>query len=84
MYKLRIMGIPLEVSVNVFCDKNSVVMNNALPEYNLKKKHVSIFYHLVREVCASHLMMIKYENSEYNLADILTKLIPVTNKIELV
>jgi hypothetical protein len=44
-HKLRMFGVPIEGSTNVFCD-NEVVMKNAIyPESTLKKKHNAIAYH---------------------------------------
>ena len=46
-YKLRMMGIPLDGETNVFCDNQAVVINSSFPESQLKKKHLSICYHIV-------------------------------------
>jgi hypothetical protein len=74
--KLRMMGIPIEGPANVFCDNQSVVTSSTRPESTLKKKHVSICYHKVRESCASGMIRIAHEQGETNLADILTKILP--------
>ena len=73
-YKLRMMGIPLseEPSV-VWVDNNSVVCNTSVPESTLKKKHVAICYHLVREAAAAGILTIYHIRSEENRSDILTK-----------
>jgi hypothetical protein len=52
-YKLRMFGIPLEGTANVFCDNQSVVTTVSVPESTLKKKHNSIAYHRVREAVAA-------------------------------
>ena len=52
-YKLQMMGVPLDGPTNVFCDNEAVVKNTTCPESQLKKKHVAICYHRVREACAS-------------------------------
>jgi hypothetical protein len=75
-YKLRMMGVQLDGPANVFCDNNSVVINSSVPESTLKKKHVSICYHRVREACAMKMIRISYENTKTNLADCLTKNLP--------
>jgi Reverse transcriptase (RNA-dependent DNA polymerase) len=75
-YKLRMMGVALDGPANVFCDNNSVVTNSTVPESTLKKKHVSICYHRVREACAMKMIRITYENTKTNLADCLTKNLP--------
>ena len=68
------MGIPLseEPSV-VWVDNNSVVCNTSVPESTLKKKHVTICYHLVREAAAAGILTIYHIRSEENRSDILTK-----------
>jgi hypothetical protein len=74
--KLRMMGIPIEGPANVFCDNQSVVTSSTKPESTLKKKHVAICYHKVRESCASKMIRIAHEPGETNLADVLTKILP--------
>ena len=76
-YKLRMLGIPLDGPANVFGDNQSVITNASVPESPLKKKHVAICYHRVREACACGIMRIAKEDSETNLADIFTKNLPI-------
>jgi hypothetical protein len=78
-YKLRMMGIPIEGSANVFCDNKSVVTNSTIPTSTLKKKHNSIAYHLVREAVAAGTIHIAKVHSKENLADILTKPLGATD-----
>ena len=63
----------MEGPANVFCDNEAVYKNTVLPESTLKKKHCSIAYHRVREAVAAEKLLIYYESSETNLADLLTK-----------
>jgi hypothetical protein len=72
-YKLRMMGLPLDGPANVFGDNQSVVTNASRSESVLKKKHVSICYHRVREACAADIIRIAHESTKTNLADLLTK-----------
>ena len=74
-YKLRMMGIPLEGPANVFCDNEAVVTSATRPESMLKKKHVSVCYHRVREGCASGMMRVAKEHTDTNLSDGLTKVL---------
>ena len=74
-YKLRMMGIPIAGPSNVLCDNQSVVDNSSLPESQLKKKHLSIAYHYVRECCAKGAAQIAFESTETNLADLCTKVL---------
>ncbi len=75
-YKLRMFGIPLEGTANVFCDNKSVVTNSTVPTSTLKKKHNSIAYHRVREAVAASIIRIAKVHSKENLADLLTKPLP--------
>jgi hypothetical protein len=75
-YKLRMMGVPLDGPTNVFCDNEAVFKNSTKPESTLKKKHNAIAYHRTREAQAAGMVRIAWEQGEFNLADILTKLLP--------
>jgi hypothetical protein len=75
-YKLRMFGIPIDGPTNVFCDNMAVVKNTSAPESPLKKKHMAISYHRVREACAAGTIRITKEHTKTNLADILTKNLP--------
>jgi hypothetical protein len=81
-YKLRMMGIPLVEECAVFCD-NSAVVTNTRPEATLKKKHAAINFHRVREAIAAGTIKVAKENTQTNLADILTKLMPGSKMKEL-
>ena len=72
-YKLRMFGVPIDDNAQVFCDNESVVTNCTYLESTLKTKHCSIAYHRIREYIASGMMLVFYEISESNLADLLTK-----------
>ena len=74
-YKLRMMGIPIAGPSNVLCGSKSVADNASLPEPQLKKKHLSIAYHYVRECCAKLAARIAFESTETNLADLCTKVL---------
>jgi hypothetical protein len=76
-YKLRMMGIPIDGSTNVFCDSDSVVKNVTLPHSTLTKKHNAVAYHKVRESVAAKSQRITHEAGDNNLSDILTKFLPI-------
>jgi hypothetical protein len=59
-YKLRMMGIPLDVPAHKCVDNISVVHNSSKPESTLKKKSNSIAYHYVRENGAAKAIKIVY------------------------
>ncbi len=71
-------GIPIEGSINCHIENDSVVFSSMQPESALKKRHLAIAYHKVREeaAAAAGIVRIAYETSSTNKADILTKLLP--------
>jgi len=73
IYKLQMMGVPIEGYCHTCVDNMSVVNNTSLPESVLKKKSNSIAYHYVRSKCAEDILRITYEKTKTNLAGILTK-----------
>lgn len=75
-YKCRMMGIPLDGPTHMKVDNMSVVSNTTIPSSVLKKKSNSIAYHYVRENVAAGVILISYEPSATNLADMLTKTQP--------
>ena len=83
LYKLRMFGIPVEQEVRILCDNQSVVKTSTNPEAWLAKKHNSIAFHHVRECVASKMILIYHEKGETNLADILTKVLPVERRVTL-
>ena len=70
-YKLRMMGIHV---------KGPVVSNTTLAESTLKKKHLSVCHHKVRESYAKGAVRIAYEPTESNLADVCTKVLSQEEK----
>ena len=46
-YKLRMMGIPVEMPTFIFGDNKSVLANTSVPHSVLRKKSSSIAYHFV-------------------------------------
>ena len=79
-YKLRMFGIPIEGSTNVYCDNEAVTKNATIPESTLKKKHNSIAYHWTCEAVAAGTIRVTKEDGKTNLADVLTKLLPQATK----
>ena len=49
------------------------MINSSHPDSALKKKHCSIAYHRVREAIAADKLLVYFENTGTNLADLLTK-----------
>ena len=52
-YKLRMFGVPIDRSTDIFCDNESVYKNASTPESQIRKKHHSISYHMSSEAVAS-------------------------------
>jgi hypothetical protein len=75
-YKLRMFGVPIDGSTDMFCDNEAVYKNASMPESQLRKKHHSIAYHMSRESVASGATRIAKEDTETNLADLFTKVLP--------
>ena len=82
-YKLRMFGVPIECPTNVYCDNEAVTKNCSIPESTLKKKHHSIAYHRNREAVAAGIVRVAKEDTETNLADLLTKALSVRRRDEL-
>ena len=51
-YKIRMFGVPLDGPTSIFGDNEVVVKSTTTPESTLKKKHVSVAWHHVREAQA--------------------------------
>ena len=79
-YKLRMFGITMGGTTNVFCDNQSVCNNSQRNYFILNKKHISICYHIARELCTAEVMRVEWWSGKTNLADVLTKLMPDSNK----
>jgi hypothetical protein len=75
VYELRMFGVPIGEETRFFYDNMSVVNSGTKPDYRLKKKHNSIAFHKIREAVASGEILIFYERSETNVADLLTKVL---------
>ena len=68
-YKLRMFGVPIDGPTDMFCDNEAVYKNASTPESQLRKKHHSISYNMVREAVASGSCCIAKEDTLTNLAD---------------
>jgi ribosomal protein L31E len=72
-YKLRMFGVPIDGSANMYCDNKSVVTNASIPTSVLNKRHNAICYHKVRESQAAGTIRVGWIPGEQNLADLFTK-----------
>ena len=73
-------GVPLDGPCNVFCDNQAVITSSMNAECTLKKKNLSIAYHKAREAVAADIILIFFERSGSNLADLLTKILPAPDR----
>jgi hypothetical protein len=76
-YKLRMLGVPIDRSTTMYGDNMAVVLNTTVPSSQLKKKHNAIAYHRIREAIAAKIVRFAHIPSIVNIADILTKPLPV-------
>ena len=79
-YKLWIFGVPIDEPTNVLCDNISVVNNSSKIESTLHKKHNSIAYHAVRWAVAVSIIRVGKIDTNFNLADAMTKRLTVEKR----
>ena len=79
-FKLRSMGIPVELPSYIFGDNKSVLVNGSKPDSVLQKKSTSVAYHYVREGTAANEWRLTYVNTDDNCADLLSKPLPSGRK----
>jgi hypothetical protein len=70
---LRCLGIPVTKPTNLYGDNFGVIQSATIPEGELKKKHVAITYHYVRESIAAGFINAIWVKSYENFADVCTK-----------
>ena len=75
-YKLRMMGIPVELPTYVFCDNKSVLANTSVPHSVLKKESSSNAYHFVCEGVAKDSWRTAYLHTDLNPENMGTKFLP--------
>ena len=81
-YMLRSLGVPLDGPTKLFGDNLGVIQSASIPDANLKKKHVALSYHCVREAVAAGVIAPFWVNTHENFADIMTKQIGRTAFIQ--
>eukprot|EP00957_Ditylum_brightwellii_P010370 784021-Ditylum_brightwellii.AAC.1 len=74
-YNLRMLGAPVKGTTVLFGDNKSMITNTSLPHSTLKKCVSANNYHRVRETVVSKIDSVVHCDTEYNLADIGTKLL---------
>jgi hypothetical protein len=69
-YMLRCLGILVMKPTNLYGDNFGVIQSATIPEGELKKKHVAIIYHYVRESIAAGFINAIWVKSYENFADV--------------
>eukprot|EP00980_Cylindrotheca_fusiformis_P022020 scaffold8906_cov77-Cylindrotheca_fusiformis.AAC.1 len=82
-YKLRMFGVPLDGPAAMYCDNEAVYKNVSNPASVLSKKMHSISYHYCKEAVAAEIIKVAKEDTETNLADLFTKVLPRNRREEL-
>ena len=75
-YKVMMFGVPIDGSTDIFLDNEAVYKNTSTPKSQLRNKHHSILYHMSREAVASGACRITKEDTDTNLSELFTKVIP--------
>lgn len=72
-YMLRCLGVKVETPSYLMGDNLGVIQNATIKESLLKKKHVAVSYHMVREATAARIALPVKIKSKDNYSDHLTK-----------
>ena len=75
-FKLRMFGVPIDeyhTPTYIYCDNESVVKNSTRVDSTLSKKHSEVAYHFTRWNVAAKVCSLGWIETQYNLADALTK-----------
>ena len=72
-HTLRYLGVPIDGQSYLFGDNESVVKSSTIPDSTLKKRHIVLSYHRVKEACASDMLTFTFIPGDMNPADILSK-----------
>jgi hypothetical protein len=83
-YMLRCLGLPVQRPTDLFGDNFGVIQSAELPDGELKKKHIAILYHYVREAIAAKIVNAHWCRYAENFADICTKALGTNIFTELV
>lgn len=73
---LRCLGIPVSRPTKLYGDNKGSIQSANIPDGELKKKHIAISYHYVREAIAAKIVDVIHIFSHENFADICTKALP--------
>ena len=74
-YMLCCLGVPVpkHKPTQIYGDNWSVIQSANIPDSEMKKKHIAISYHYVREAITAGIVNPIWINSHENFSDIMTK-----------
>ena len=83
-YMLRCLGVNVDTASAVYGDNLGVIQNATIKDSLLKKNHVAIRYHKVREAYSAGIIVPIKIASVNNFADCLTKSLPISDHNQLI
>ena len=72
-YMLRCLGVKVSKPTNMFGDSWGVIQSATIPQIELRKNHVAISYHYVREAIAAKIINAHWINTHVTFSDSCTK-----------
>eukprot|EP00957_Ditylum_brightwellii_P185419 14118622-Ditylum_brightwellii.AAC.1 len=72
-YMLQRLGMKVNWPTRILGDNQSMILNSTIPSSHLKKKHIVILYHMVREATSTKIVHPLKTKGDWNFADVLTK-----------
>ena len=74
-YMLRCLGIPIKkgLPINLYGDNWSVIQSANVPNSEMRKKHIAVSYHFVREAITAKIINPMWVRLHENLSDVCTK-----------
>ena len=77
-FKLHMFSVPINGPAIVLFDNKSVVTNSSMPKSSLEKKNYSIAYHRACESVATRKIIVYYESTDSNIADLMINLLLIS------
>ena len=72
-YMLRSLGVTVNKPTDLLGNNEGMIKSSSLPSSTLKKKHVAISYHKVRECNVAGIIRLMHVPTDKNLSDMNTK-----------
>ena len=74
---LKDLGVQQQEASEINCDSKSNIAIAENPVQHGKTKHIQVKFHAIREAIKNHEIKLIHCSSEYQVADILTKALPI-------